>query len=97
MVTYGQTRNLKPRTVLDLHHNLYLVAEPTSYKFAVHQPQWFNAMKEEIAALKSHDTWTLVAPIKNQTILGCKWMFKTKLHSDGTIACYKARLAAQGY
>ena len=30
-------------------------------------------------------------------LVRCKWVFKLKLHSDGTIARYKARLVAQGF
>src|SRR5436189_833808 len=29
--------------------------------------------------------------------MGCKWVFKKKLRSDGTIKKYKARLVAKGY
>jgi hypothetical protein len=29
--------------------------------------------------------------------VGCKWVFKKKLKSDGTIEKYKARLVAKGW
>jgi hypothetical protein len=29
--------------------------------------------------------------------IGCKWVYKTKTKSDGTIEWYKARLIAKGY
>jgi hypothetical protein len=29
--------------------------------------------------------------------VGCRWVYKLKRHSDGTIARYKARLVAKGY
>ena len=34
-------------------------------------------------------------PHKN--IVTCKWVYKLKRHSDGSIARYKARLVARGY
>jgi Reverse transcriptase (RNA-dependent DNA polymerase) len=29
--------------------------------------------------------------------VGCKWIYKIKYHSDGTIEWYKVRLVAKGY
>lgn len=50
---------------------------------------------EEEMILKT-TTWDLVtAPHTN--IVGCKWIFKTKLKKDGSIEKYKARLVGQGY
>ena len=33
----------------------------------------------------------------NKKPIGSKWVFKVKLHPDGTIERYKARLVAKGY
>ena len=30
-------------------------------------------------------------------LVGCKWIYKLKLNSDGTIARYKARLVTKGF
>ena len=30
-------------------------------------------------------------------VVGCRWIFKTKLHADGSIERHKARLLAQGF
>lgn len=30
-------------------------------------------------------------------VIGCKWIYKLKLHPDGTVARHKARLVAKGY
>jgi hypothetical protein len=60
---------------------------------------WINAMNDEMKSLIDNETWTLTEINKNDNvnIMGCKWIFKKKLKSDGTIERYKARLVAQGY
>ncbi|CAL9024679.1 unnamed protein product, partial [Prunus brigantina] len=42
-------------------------------------------------------TWVLVPPPANTNIVGSKWIYKLKRHSDGSISRYKARLVAQGF
>jgi hypothetical protein len=32
-----------------------------------------------------------------QELVGCKWIFKLKRHSDGSIARHKVRLVAKGF
>lgn len=34
---------------------------------------------------------------ENNKKIGLKWVFKTKLHSDGTVQRYKAKLVSKGY
>uniref|UniRef100_A0A2N9HU52 Integrase catalytic domain-containing protein n=1 Tax=Fagus sylvatica TaxID=28930 RepID=A0A2N9HU52_FAGSY len=56
-----------------------------------------NAMQDEYDALIRQGTWSLVPPPQNHNIVGCKWVYKLKTHSDGSIARYKARLVAKGF
>ncbi|KAF5462815.1 hypothetical protein F2P56_018791 [Juglans regia] len=53
-------------------------------------------MQSEFDALLSNNTWSLVPPTSHQNLVGCRWIFKTKHHSDGLIERRKARLVAKG-
>ena len=54
-------------------------------------------MAEKFAALERQGTWSLVPPFPSQNVVGCKWVFKLKLNSDGSINRYKAKLVAKGF
>jgi hypothetical protein len=54
-------------------------------------------MDEEMAALYANKTWELVPLPEGKKAIGCKWVYKVKHNSDGSINRYKARLVAKGY
>ena len=54
-------------------------------------------MKEEFDALTKNHTWDLVTLPPGQSVVGCKWIYKIKTRSDGSIEHYKARLVAKGF
>ncbi|CAM8963013.1 unnamed protein product [Rhodiola kirilowii] len=54
-------------------------------------------MQSEINALQSNGTWSITDLPHGKNAVGCKWVFKIKRHSDGTIERYKARLVAKGF
>ena len=54
-------------------------------------------MDEEFSTLQRQHTWSLVLAAPGINLVGCKWVYKLKLHKDGSIACYKARLVAKGF
>ncbi|PKU78515.1 Retrovirus-related Pol polyprotein from transposon TNT 1-94 [Dendrobium catenatum] len=98
MITRRQTGSLKPVNRLNLLHQLEPVKNhftPTAYSDAVKYPEWRKAMADEILALHQQGTWSLV-PQPTSQVLGCKWTYRLKLHSDGSIAKYKVRLVALG-
>ena len=71
--------------------------EPTCFEEAIGNAKWEKAMNEEMAALDENETWDLVPLPKSKNVIGCKWVYKVKHNSDGTVSRYKARLVAKGY
>ncbi|XP_074301235.1 uncharacterized protein LOC141632603 [Silene latifolia] len=56
--------------------------EPPSFKIAIQDDGWCKAMKEEIDALESNDTWELTDLPLNKKALGCRWVYKIKYKFD---------------
>ena len=71
--------------------------EPTCFEEAIGNAKWVKAMNEEMAALDENETWDLVPLPNSKNVIGCKWVYKVKHNSDGTVSRYKARLVAKGY
>ena len=73
------------------------VYNPESFCEAMKGPkkkkQWPAAIAEHDSLVKIK-TWKLVEPPPDCKIVGCKWVFKTKINADGSIKHY--RMALQG-
>lgn len=54
-------------------------------------------MKGEITALKENETCQLTTFSSGKKLIGCRWVYKIKLNSDGPVESYKARLIAKGF
>jgi len=83
------------------HHALVIalthIQEPTTYKQASKHPGWVQAMDKEIEALNSNNTWDLVDLPPEKRAISSKWVYKIKLHSDGSLERLKARLVIRGF
>ena len=71
--------------------------DSTSYSEAARHPNWSDAMAAEIQALEANHICTLQPLPSRKTLIGCKWVFKTKFRADGSIERHKACLVAKGY
>uniref|UniRef100_A0A2N9HA68 CCHC-type domain-containing protein n=1 Tax=Fagus sylvatica TaxID=28930 RepID=A0A2N9HA68_FAGSY len=74
--------------------------DPSTYSEAMASRDaafWKEAVNDEIDSILSNNTWVLVdLPLSSNTI-GCKWVFRRKYRTDGTIQTFKARLVAKGF
>ena len=88
-----------PSHLRDFHcfSALAYLQEPQSFREASSNPLWQQAMKEELDALHKTGTWDLVDLPPGKFAIGCKWIYKIKTRSDGTVDRYKARLVARGF
>uniref|UniRef100_A0A2N9IMY5 Reverse transcriptase Ty1/copia-type domain-containing protein n=1 Tax=Fagus sylvatica TaxID=28930 RepID=A0A2N9IMY5_FAGSY len=50
-----------------------------------------------LAALEQTHTWDIVNLPPRKSLVGCKWVYKVKTKSAGTVERYKARLVAKGF
>ncbi|WVZ84224.1 LOW QUALITY PROTEIN: hypothetical protein U9M48_031277 [Paspalum notatum var. saurae] len=77
-------------------HSAYVASfEPRDVSHALSDPNWVNAMHEELENFeRNHD---LVEPPPNCRPIGTKWVFKNKQGEDGMVVRNKARLVAQGF
>ena len=58
---------------------------------------WKETINDEVDSLEFNGTWHLVDLPSGCKKIGCKWIFKKKLKSYGSVEKYKARLVAKGY
>ena len=91
-VALSHTDPLLPKRCL-----MMLGSDPQTFKEAFHDPIWQIAMDEEFDSLQDNKTWELVSLPLGRKLVQCKWVYKTKISSNGTTTKYKARLVAKGY
>ncbi|KAL1192817.1 Retrovirus-related Pol polyprotein from transposon TNT 1-94 [Cardamine amara subsp. amara] len=82
-------------------HQVYILAitsahEPQHYNEAILDENWRLAIKSEVNSLEDLGTWTIEDLPEGKKALGCKWVFRLKFNSDGTLERHKARLVVLG-
>ncbi|XP_028215107.1 uncharacterized protein LOC114397201 [Glycine soja] len=74
--------------------------DPKTYGEAtrsIDSPFWKEAIIDEMSSLKNNKTWFLTDLPPGCKSIGCKWVFRKKLRTDGSIEKFKARLVVIGY
>jgi hypothetical protein len=80
------------------HHAYISCVEPQKVFEALEDPDWVEAMHEELNNFERNKVWSLVEKPKNcRNVIGTKWIFKNKQDVNGIFVSNKARLVAQEY
>ena len=79
------------------HFSFISSIEPNHIDEALNDPDWVNAMHEELNNFTHNGVWELVPRPKNYNVIGTKWVFRNKQNEDGIVVRNKERLVAQGF
>jgi hypothetical protein len=74
-----------------------VLSEPTSYHDAILHLEWQHTMAMEIATLERTAMWHLVPCPPRVSLITCKWVYKVKTQSNGSLERYKACLITRGF
>ena len=96
MYTRGKCGMSKPVDRLNLLAYT-LSSLPKSYRTALKDSHWHNAMVDEFTALQNNHTWDLVTCPPGANIVSGKWIFWHKLKPDGSLDRYKACYVRRGF
>jgi histone deacetylase 1/2 len=95
-----RTANLVASTTADTASTRVLLSpssEPLDFFDADKYVVWHDVMCDEIKALQSNHTWSLVPFHPLMNVVGSRWVYRIKHRVDGSIECYKARLVTRGF
>jgi hypothetical protein len=97
MTTHGKSGHFMPKQHFNLSISSDISPIPSSYRAALKDPRWHDAMLDEFNALIRNDTWSLVPLHAGVNVVSGKWIFRHKYNSDGSLARYKARWVLRGF
>jgi hypothetical protein len=58
---------------------------------------WKEAINDEMDSILSNNTWILVDLPHGSKPIGCKWVFRRKYNTDGSLQTFKTRLVAKSF
>nr|GEV18561.1 retrovirus-related Pol polyprotein from transposon TNT 1-94 [Tanacetum cinerariifolium] len=100
-VTSAQSSStVSPHTIQALfcyYDAFFTLVEPKTYKDALTQSCWIEAMQEELKEFERLEVWKLVPWPNKVMVITLKWIYKVKLDKLGGNLKNKARLVARNY
>ena len=70
---------------------------PQSHQESSYDPIWKSSMQEEFNSRHENETWELVPLPPKRKLVQCKWVYRTKVSSDGCYIIYKYILFSKGF
>ena len=68
-----------------------------TFKEAIKDEVWAQAMDEEIKCIEKNQTWELVDVPKDKDVIIIKWIYKTKQDVDGNVQKHKERMVTREF
>ena len=93
MITRAKAGIFKSNAFLTTHNSL----EPSNVDEVLFDSKWDAAMQDKFDAIIINKTWSLVQMNPEYKLIGCKWVFRTKYNTDGSVSKYKTHLVAKGF
>jgi hypothetical protein len=69
--------------------------DPETFAEASGHSDWDTTMNEEYHSLMENNTWDLVPLPKGRKLFICKWVYRTKYASYGSVERHKAQLVSK--
>jgi hypothetical protein len=92
-----KTRSRSKNASQFAHSSFVATFESKDTGHALSDPNWVNAMHEELENFERNQVWEFVEPPPNYKPIGTKWVWKNKEGENGEVVRNKLRLVAQGY
>ena len=100
LITFCLVEGNREEVIRKIPIVLQIEDDPKTYKEAMSSRDyafWKEAINDEMDSIISNHTWEIVELPPGSKPIGCKWIFKRKYHTDGTLQTFKARLVAKGF
>ena len=92
--------NQNNEMVNEIPYMFSLETDPKSFNEAMASRDaafWKEAVNDEMDSILGNNTWVLTDLPKGSKSIGCKWVFRRKYNTNGTISTFKERLVAKGF